>query len=157
MTQALSASAMLTAVAFACTTGAARRGLIVYAGVNAAVYAIVAFAGVMRPSRTLLSFEVLMLFALPGILLVIGIAGHRYRRARAAMERSLLAAALGLLGVQAAYFGYAAAGFTQRLWEGGRGFYFSENDVLHIGMIGWLAYVFTRLGPQLRDASDGGA
>ena len=67
------------------------------------------------------------------------------------MDRSLLIASLLLVLVQIAYFAYHAAGFTQQLWNGGQGFYFSANDVLHIGMIGWLAYVLATLGPQLRD------
>ncbi len=151
VTQALSVSAMLTAVAYACTSGGWRRGLIGYAVINAAVYLGVSAAGVMLPSRTLLSFEVLMLFPLPGILLVIGVAGRRYRTSRDVMDRSLLMASLLLVLVQAAYFAYSTAGITQQLWQGGHGFYFSENDVLHVGMIGWLAYLVASVGRHLRD------
>lgn len=152
VTQAASVSAMLVAVAHACARGTGRRALAGYAWVNAGGYLVVALAGMRLPSRLLLSFEVLMLFALPGLLLVIGVAAERLRRSGDALARSLLHAALGMLAVQGAYFGYAAAGITQRLWQGGRGFYFSENDVLHVGMIGWLAYLIARVGPQLRDA-----
>jgi hypothetical protein len=49
------------------------------------------------------------------------------------------------------YFAYAAAGITQRLWQDGRGWYFSENDVLHTGMIAWLLYVWRVLGKHLGD------
>lgn len=41
LTQAFSVSAMLTAVAFACTNGRVRMGLIVYSALNAAVYIVV--------------------------------------------------------------------------------------------------------------------
>jgi len=151
LTQALSVSAMLTSVAFACSTRGLRRGLIVYSLINAAVYVVVSIAGVAIPSRTLLSFEVLMLFALPGIFLVMAVAGRRMRGPRAATNRSLLIAALLLLLVQAAYFTYLASGVTQQFWQAGRGVYFSENDVLHVGMIVWLGYVYAVLGKQLRD------
>jgi hypothetical protein len=157
VTQAASVSAMLVAVAHACARGAWRRALIAYAWVNAAVYGGVALAGVRLPSRVLLSFEVLMLFALPGLLLVIGVAARRLRASGEALARSLLHAALGMLAVQGAYFAYAAAGITQRLWDGGQGFYFSENDVLHVGMIGWLAYLVAKVGPRLHDAEERGA
>ena len=157
VTQALSVSAMLAAVAYACTSGRWRRGLIGYAFCNAVAYLPVAIAGVLLPNRTLLSFEVLMLFALPGVLLVILVAGLRYRRSRDAMDRSLVIAALLLMLVQVAYFSYGAAGITQQLWKGGQGFYFCENDVLHVGMIGWLAYVLMRVGTHLRDHSAPGA
>jgi len=151
VTQALSVSAMLAAVAYACAAGALRRILIGYAACNALAYLLVSAAGVMLPSRTLLSFEVLMLFALPGIALVILCAGRRYRASRDGMDRSLLVASLLLVLVQAAYFAYYAAGITQQLWQGGRGFYFSENDVLHVGMIAWLSYLLATAGRQLRD------
>ena len=151
VTQAVSVSAMLIAVAYAGPIGGWRRGLIGYAVINAVVYLLVSVAGVMLPSRTLLSFEVLLVFAFPGILLVILVAGRRYWTSRDALDRSLLVASVLLVLVHAAYFAYHAAGLTQQLWRGGEGFYFSENDVLHVGMIGWLAYVYAIVGRQLRD------
>lgn len=151
VTQALSVSAMLTAVAFACAAGGLRRGLIWYSGINAAVYVIVSIAGVLLPSAVLLSFSVLMLFALPGIVIVIVVAARRYRQTRDPMDRSLVVAAVLLVAVQIAYFAYYAAGITATLYDGGRGFYFSENDVLHVGMILWLGYVVFVVGKHLRD------
>lgn len=79
------------------------------------------------------------------------VAGRRYWTSGDALDRSLLVASLLLVLVHAAYFAYHAAGVTQQLWRGGEGFYFSENDVLHLGMIGWLAYVRAIVGRQLRD------
>jgi hypothetical protein len=43
---------------------------------------------------------------------------------------------------------------TEALWDDGAGFYFSENEVLHLGMLLWLAYVVAALGPILVDAPD---
>lgn len=147
VTQAWSVSAMLTAVAFACTTGRVRKGLIWYSVLNAVVYCFVALAGVMLPSKLLLSFEVLMLFALPGIIAVIVVTA----RSTLEVARPILWAAILLIGVNVAYFAYYAAGVTQSLYNGGQGFYFSENDVLHVGMIAWLIFVAWKLGPTLRD------
>lgn len=154
LSQALSVSAMLIAVAYACVSGSARTAVVALAAVNAVAYVAVTVAGVLLPSRVLLSFEVLMLFALPGTLLVIGVSGSRYLRERSAIDRSLLSAALLLMAVEVAYFAYAAAGLTQRFWNGGEGFYFSENEVLHLGMIGWLAYVSGALKRELVDRSE---
>ena len=155
VTQAVSVSAMLIAVAHACTSGRLRRGLIIYAGANVVVYLGITVAGVLLPSAVLLSFAVLMLFALPGILIVILVAARRYRTTHDPMDRSLVIAAVLLIGVQVAYFAYWAAGLTAVLWDEGQGFYFSENDVLHIGMILWLWYVVAVVGRHLRDASTG--
>jgi hypothetical protein len=149
--QALSASAMLTAVSHACATAALRRRLIVYAALNAALYGAISIAGVMMPSAALLSYAVLMLFALPGILIVIVASTRRYLRNHDAMNRSIMVSTLLLVVVQVAYFAYHSAGLTETLWDHGRGFYFSENDVLHVGMMLWLAYVVLVVGKQLRD------
>ena len=151
ITQALSVSAMLVAVAYACSSGKLRRGLCWYAVINAGVYLVVSLMGVMLPSRTLLSFEVLMLFALPGIVIVIIVAGRSYRATHEALDRSLVLAAVLLVIVQVAYFAYHAADVTAILWKDGAGIYFSENDVLHVGMILWLGYVVFVVGKHLRD------
>ena len=151
VTQALSVSAMVVAVAFACAAGGLRRGLIIYAAVNAAVYVVVSILGVLQPSAFLLSFEVLMLFAVPGIILVMIVSGRHYRQHHDAMSRSILWAAVLLILVQVAYFAYYAAGITEALWNDGAGFYFSQNDVLHVGMILWLFFVAVTLGKSLAD------
>lgn len=151
VTQAVSVSAMLTAVALAITQGWFRKALIAYCIANAAVYAVITIVGVSEPNKLLLSFEVLMLFALPGILFVILVSGVQYARKRTPLDGSLLGAALLLVLVQAAYFWYYGAGITAALYKQGQGFYFSENDVLHIGMILWLAYVVKVVGKHLKD------
>jgi cell division protein FtsW (lipid II flippase) len=99
----------------------------------------------------LLSFELLMLFAVPGIIVVIVMALRRYRTTRDRAPRAILIAAIALILVNVAYFGYYALGITESLWDGGAGFYFSANDVLHVGMIAWLIYVAAALGPTLTD------
>ena len=155
VTQAFSVSALLIAVAYACTTDRLRRGLIIFAVLAAVAYVFVTVVGVLAPSAVLLSFPVLMLFAVPVILIVIVVSGRRYRSTRDPMDRSLVIAAVFLVLVQIAYFAYYAAGITAVLWDDGAGFYFSENDVLHIGMILWLWYVVAVVGRHLRDASAG--
>lgn len=152
VTQAFSVSAMLVAVAHACTTAGVRRGLIAYSALNAVAYLVITIIGVLLPSALLLSFAVLMLFAVPGIVIVIVVAARRFRATGDPMDRNLVIAAVLLVLVQVAYFAYYAAGMTATLWDDGAGFYFSENDVLHVGMILWLGYVVLALGPTLRDA-----
>ena len=149
ITQAASVSAMLISVAYATTTGRPRRGVIVYAVLSAAAYVVIAALGVWLPSALLLSFEVLMAFAVPGIVLVIVITSGRWRRLREPLDRELLVATLVLVAVQIAYFASYAAGLTEALWA--RGVWFSANDVLHLGMVAWLCYLIIRVRPLLRD------
>ncbi|HMV77350.1 MAG TPA: hypothetical protein PL048_00985 [Leptospiraceae bacterium] len=154
VTQAVSVSAMMTAMAFACTKGLFRKSIIVYSLLNAVIYIIITVIGVSQLNKVLLSFEVLMLFALPGILLVLLISGIGYIKSRNSLDGSLLMAAVLLVLVNVAYFGYYAAGITASLYQEGKGFYFSENDVLHVGMILWLWYTVTYVGRHLKDIED---
>lgn len=151
VTQAISVSAMLSSVAIACTSGFLRKTIIGYCILNAIIYVIITILGITKPDKILLSFEVLMLFAVPGLLFVIIISGISYIKTRSALDGSLLLAALLQVLVQAAYFGYYAAGITQSLYKNGQGFYFSENDVLHVGMIFWLWYIVVYVGKHLKD------
>lgn len=149
--QAASVSCMLVAVAFACLGARARVWVFVYAALNVAVYVALVAAGALLPSRLLLSFEVLMLFAVPGIIGVLVIALVRNRRDPQPKYSSIAWAAVLLVIVQVLYFAWYAAGLTATLWRDGAGFFFSENDVLHVGMIAWLAFVTLVVGRSLDD------
>ena len=92
-----------------------------------------------------------MLFALPGILFVLLISGVSYLKTRSPLDGSLLLAAIFLILVNVAYFYYYAAGYTEMLYQGGKGFYFSQNDVLHVGMILWLWHIVAYVGKHLKD------
>ena len=153
VSQAVSVSCMLIAIAYAGTRAPARTWFIGYSVLNAVAYLVVAALGVLLPSKFLLSFELLILFAVPGIIAVLVIAIVRYRQSRDPLYARIIWAALLLVVVQVAYFAYFASGLTQTLWATGTGFYFSENDVLHVGMIFWLIYAVVALGGPLRDYS----
>jgi len=151
MLQAASASAMLIAVAYACTTGALRLWLVIYAVANSVAYIALATYGAATGTRALISFELLMVFAAPGLLLILVIAVTRWFRDRDSMALALIGAGVWLTVTVAAYSAYLAAGLTASLWDGGDGFYFSENDVLHVGMILFIAYLVAVVANRLRD------
>jgi hypothetical protein len=151
LTQALSVSAMTAAIAYALAKKLLRKIILWYAILNALIYLVITIIGVVMPNKFLLSFEVLMLFALPGILLEIILSGSRYLKNKSPLDASLFMAGVLMILVQAAYFLYYAAGITQALYQEGAGFYFSENDVLHVGMILWLWYIVKTIGKNLKD------
>lgn len=152
--QAASVSAMVAAVAYACTAGSFRRVILVYAAASALLYAALAVAGALVPIAVLISFDVFVAFAGPALLLVLAIGAFRARHHRDALGRALVVATLWLVLTFTAFYAYGAADLTRALWNGGTGFYFSENDVLHTGMIVWLAYAATVVARHLRDSPE---
>jgi len=149
--QNLSVDCMVVAVAYSCTRGSSRRLLLAYAGINAAAHLLVTAYGIATAQPFLLSFELLLLFSSPAFVVALGLNAVRYVQLRQPLDRALLGAWGWLFATNAAYYGYLLAGVTETLWRGGAGFYFSENDVLHVGMIGWVLYLHFAVVPRLRD------
>ena len=144
--QVASMSAMVVAVAFALASERARRAMTAYAIVNVAIYIVITIAGILMPSALLLSFEVLLLFAVPALILVAVLAIRNWQDS---LARRILWVLVLLVLVQVAYLVYFALGITESLWASG--IYFSANDVLHVGMLIWLVVTGVALGPALRD------
>ena len=144
-----SVDAIVLAQAYACAAGRARRRLSLYAAANLALYGVALLVGTLIPIRFLISFEFLLVVTAPSIVLVIVHNAWRYNRLKRRLDRVLLGTWAGLALTIAAYFVYLISGFTQRLWSQGR--WFSENDVLHLGLIAWMIYIALALAPQLAD------
>ena len=144
--QVASMSAMVVAVAYALASGRGRRAISIYAVLNLLIYAVVTIVGVLIPSAFLLSFELLLVFAIPALVIAAGLA---IRRRSEPVARRILWVLVLLVLVQVAYLVYFAAGITASLWASGS--YFSANDVLHVGMLAWLVVTAVALGPTLKD------
>ena len=100
---------------------------------------LVILVGVLVPIKFLISFELLLAFAAPGILLLLILNSWRYYKFKSQMDLALIGTWLGLGLAIGAYFLYFILGITQRLWA--QGIWFSDNDVLHIGLILWMLYI----------------
>lgn len=146
---AWSINAMVLAVAYSSTTGGLRRGLSIYAILNAVTYFILVMIGAWIPVKFLVSFEFLLLAAAPGIIALFFINGMQYYREKDPLELLYLGTWLLLGLVIAAYFLYFISGSTASLWA--RGLWFSENDVLHLGLILWMLYIAWVLAPRVKD------
>lgn len=144
-----SVDAMLVAVAYSSTSDKLRRALIAYAGINLAVYLILLVIGALVPIKFLISFELLLVMAAPGIVIFLIINTRRYIQRKDPLDKALLGAWGWLILTIAAYFLYLLSGLTGWLWA--QGMWFSENDVLHIGLIVWMVYLTRRVAPLARD------
>jgi hypothetical protein len=139
MLSAASVDAMMVAVAYSCAVGKWRKAMMLYALANAALYGVLVLVGAVVPIKFLISFELLILFAAPTILILFALNGWRYYKLRNRMDLALFGAWLWLGITLGAYFVYLVLDVTQELWAGG--VWFSENDVLHIGLIVWMIYL----------------
>lgn len=148
---AASIDAMVVAQAYACVQGKWRKIMIGYAIVNIALYGIAVLIGMLVPVQFLLSFELLLIFSVPSILMFIILNGWRYIKLKDDMDLALLGAWTWLTVVIGAYFLYYLSDLTQRLWAQGK--WFSENDVLHIGLILWMFYLAFVVAQRVKDAS----
>lgn len=147
-----SIDAMLVAGAYSSASGRLRCWLCGYAMGHLALYALALLVGALVPVKFLISFELLILACAPTIVLFFWLNARRYLREKQPLDLALLGAWAWLALTIAAYFAYYLSGLTQVLWA--RGAWFSENDVLHIGLIGWMAYLAAVLAPRLKDSPD---
>jgi hypothetical protein len=145
-----SIDAMTLAVAYSSTTGKLRKTLSMYAVINAMVYTIIVMIGVFIPVKFLISFELLLVIAAPSIIAFFVINGWRYSKYKLKLDFVLVGTWIWLGITIAAYFLYLISGNTESLWL--KGFWFSANDVLHIGLIVWMFYIVFALAPQVKDA-----
>lgn len=144
--------AMLIASAYSNTMGKLRKGLIFYAFFNSTLYTLLLIYGVFASIKFLLSFEFLSLASSPGIIVLIILHYRSYRKERSQLNLSLFNAWLLLIAVMITYTLYSYSGLTQKLWA--HRIWFSDNDVLHVGMILWVYYVQRKLLPIMRDLAD---
>ena len=146
---AASVDAMLVAQAYSCAAGKWRKILVRYAAANALIYTATVLVGAWLPVKFLISFELLLVVAAPNILIFLIQNGWRYSKYRQAMDLRLLGIWIGLVLIIAAYFLYYISGLTQSLWV--QGIWFSENDVLHIGLILWMLAIAWIAAPKVED------
>ena len=144
-----SLDAMMIAEAYACTTGKWRKRLIRYAWISFALYVVLVLIGSFVPVKFLISFELLLLVAAPNVVIFLILNGKRYRQTKQRMDLVLLRTWGWLIVTIAAYFLYYILGIAEDLWQ--RGIWFTENDVLHIGLILWMVYIAVVVARQVKD------
>jgi hypothetical protein len=131
--------AMLVAMALSCTTGTLQLVLLGLALVIAVVYTISTFIAGIIPVKSLITFELMVWVSTPIFLIHIVLNTWRYFLYSTPMDLALLGAWALLFLTMIAYWLYNKLEFTSRLWA--KGIWFSQNDVLHIGLIIWIIYI----------------
>ena len=120
-----------------------------YALSNFVLYLIAVLIGTLIPIQFLISFELLLIFSAPTIVIFIVQNGWRYYRFRRGKDIVLLGTWTWLVLTIGGYFLYLISGLTQQLWM--RGIWFSENDVLHLGLLIWMVYIAVIVAQRVED------
>ena len=144
-----SVNAMMAALAYSSAEGKTRRWMFTYAIANFGVYLLITLIGVFVPVKFLISFELLLLFLAPSIVFFLLLNLRNYRRQKNQMDLTLVRIWLWLGFTIAIYFICLMLGITEYFWE--QGVWFSENDVLHIGLIVWMILIALGLGRKIAD------
>ena len=133
------AAALLVAISYSCMGQTGRKWSKILALLTTVIYTVVVLIGAFTPDKFMVSFELMLLFTLPAYLFIMLLNLKQYFQNKSVLLRHLLFTWILLFAVIGAYYYYLSAGFTQDLWQ--HGIWFSENDVLHVGMIGWLLFL----------------
>lgn len=147
--QQFSVNALLAAVAYSSLHGEMRQWAINAAVITSLVYLVIIAIGAFKPVKSLITFELMVHFCTPAILFMLGLSSWNYLQAANVLDATLITTWVGLIATMAAYHWYFRAGIGQKLWSKGR--WFSENDVLHVLLILWIAYIALVLFPQISD------
>ncbi|SHO48123.1 hypothetical protein [Desulfopila aestuarii] len=153
MLQQVSVNAMLVAVAYSCTSGRVLNILLGYALLSSVVYCLMILVGALVPIKSWLTFNVMVWVSVPVYLLTVLINGSRYYMFGSQMDLVLLGTWALLLLTSIMYCMYDNLGLTEKLWARGKGLWFSQNDVLHVGLILWVIYIGIAVAHQITDYS----
>jgi hypothetical protein len=146
-----SVNAMMMAQAYSCSAERWRKVTSLFALASVALYVIVVLIGALVPVKFLISYELLILVAAPNILVFFVLNGWRYCTATDGMDLALLGTWTWLGITVGMYFLYLGLDITQELWA--QGIWFSENDVLHVGLIIWMIYIAVIVANRVVDVS----
>ena len=134
-----SVNAMMMSQVYSSSTGKWRKFQLWYAPINAVLYSIILVIGSVLPVRFLISFGTMVIFLVPSMLMFFINNTARYIKNKNRAELMQMWIWLGMAIVMGVYYLTAMLGLTETMW--GRGIWFSDNDVLHIGLIIWMIYI----------------
>ena len=151
MFQQVSMATMLVAVSYSCTEGLLLKMLLIYALVSGVLYVIATLFGAFVPVKSMITFNFMVRVSSPILLIFLILNSWRYFMFREPMDLALLVTWILLLLTSAAYCLYDNLDITEKLWAKGKGFWFSQNDVLHVCLIFWMFYIGTVVANRVKD------
>ncbi len=147
--ETISVNLMFVAVSYSSLHTGWRGKIRLYATLNTIVYTCIVIFGSSIPNWFMISFELMILFTGPTFLAMFFVNLRNYLKAKSSAELVLANVWVGLGIVMILYYSYYLAGITQVLWS--KGIWFSQNDVLHVGLILWILYLAKFLPANIKD------
>jgi hypothetical protein len=141
--------AMLVAASYSTANAPLGRTVKYYAVLILVIYTCLLIYGSLKPVRFLVSFDFMAVMSAPGVLFLIWLCRRTYMSEARSMDESLGYAWLIFSAVPVVYVLYMWFDIGALLWQ--RGIWFTDNDVLHSGMIIWIYYIQTRVLRSVRD------
>ncbi|MCZ8238297.1 MAG: hypothetical protein O9310_07650 [Leptospiraceae bacterium] len=139
----------LAAAAYTNAKASLRKILLGYAILNTFVYSSLVIYGAIVPIQFLVSFEFLELSCLPAVIFFLFSSAYGYFTKKDKMNFHLLITWILLVFVMFAYAVSLEMNLTSLLWT--KGIWFTENDVLHVGLILWVYYILKTLVTYVKD------
>lgn len=139
----------LAAAAYTNAKGLIRKIILIYAVLNTVIYTGLVVFGAIVPIQFLISFEFLELSCLPALIFFLISSGFAYFKNKDKMNFHLFVTWFMLALVMVAYVISLEMNLTSLLWA--QGIWFTENDVLHVGLIFWVAYIIKFLPKYIFD------
>jgi hypothetical protein len=124
--------------------------IIRFAVLDSFLYSVYLFIGAIVPIRFLISYEGFMSFVGVNFILMFILNIRHFIKFKDTLNRDLIGIWFGFLGVNLGYFIFLLGGIGQKLYAS-TGFWFNENDVLHILLILWALLIFWIMRKDLRD------
>lgn len=149
MCQQVSINAMLIAVAYSCTHGIFQIVLLCYAISSSLVYVSLVCMGGLLPLKPLITFEFMLWASSPVFFFFCFFNAWRYYMFGETIDLVLLGSWSILLLTMMAYWVYDKQGISKKLW--GKRIWFSENDILHLLLILWMAYIASFVADRVAD------
>jgi hypothetical protein len=116
-------------------------------------YTFLLMLGATTSTRFLMSYELFTLFWMPFFVFYFIRNIINFTKTKSGVDKAFIVFWLFFLGVNVSYYVYHFLGLTDWLYTS-NGLWFSDNDVLHVGLILWFLFFQIRIMPEL-DMTEG--
>lgn len=113
------------------------------------VYSVLLVLGSIIQNRFLISYELFTIFFMPMFVLFFVLNIRSYMKEKSPLHKQFIILWILFLVVNAGYYVYYFLGVTELIYDAW-GLVFSANDILHVGLIIWMGYIYFKIRPLIK-------